>query len=461
MELDYIIPYTTNKCPFWLSWSPDNLNISICTNDSVDIFESNSGELLYSFKDHSQVVSMLAWLNRSHTSFIDDEYSSSNSRKEKLSKDQISNTSKSSYNNSLANRSEYHSFVSCSLDSTIKLYQNYKLKLTLTDHKDWLKSITISNDDQLMLSGCASSSICGWDLETGIVKFRIGQAHPPLGDTALNTINSLKFHHHDTNIFASGSRYGSWSIWDTRTDLQKPLIQVDAHNKLNTLHFTYDDQKLLSSGRDGSLKLWDIRMASKFSKDLKKCLIREYKGHKCTGYNIGCSFVNNDRQIVSGSEDHLLYIYDTETGRILKRSTIRHPAAVHLISPTNSQNDLRIATCEIESYNLPPSTNSSNPEFLSIFKNMEEEFVKEIELEVKKLGKKLQSLDESNLSKFINEEITPQEFEQLFFSDTELENNIHIYDFDDNNIVVDNNQQHQFQQQKDEEEEEEIENDKS
>eukprot|EP01132_Coremiostelium_polycephalum_P004861 gene4861-6058_t len=497
MGLDYVIPYRTeHKCPFWLSWSPDNLNISLATNESVDIFESNSGELLHSITDHSQVVSMVLWLNKPYKSFDDDDdyddnnnnrsnssgsngvknkkssnynkknsNSSNGSNSNKRSPQFKSVTSQDSYNNSL-DKSSYHSFVTCSLDNTIKIYQNYKLKMTLTDHKDWLKSLAITYDDQQMLSGCASSVICGWDLSSGINTFRINKAHPQVGTTDLNTINSLKYHHHDNNIFVSGSRYGSFRMWDCRVPLTRPLFHVQAHNKLNTLHFTYDDQKLLTSGRDGLLKLWDIRtvqsdntLRTNLDTEVvtKKGVIREYRGHKCGGYNIGCAFFNNDRNIVTGSEDHHLYIYETESAQLIKKN-LSHKSAVHLLTPANSQNDLRIATCEIEScnihiyapqitepdekqssistkfigvtppdekevnpnikgrayiqrvvmeklmlrygdqlfqfyhkHNLPPTSGSNNPEFVSIFRKIEKEFVREIEAEAKKLSKKLGS----------------------------------------------------------------------
>ncbi|KAF2077581.1 hypothetical protein CYY_001122 [Polysphondylium violaceum] len=390
--LDYIIPYSIDtKCPFWISWSPDNTHLAITTNDSLDIFEANSGQMLYNITDHSQVVSMVAWFNRPYTNYIEvnEDFSSSNitdkttttstttTTKPKVgSASDISPhirkvTSKHTYKNTLT--SQYNSFISCSLDNTIKIYQDYKLKATLTEHKDWLKSIAISSDDQLLLSGCASSGIYGWDLNTGTVKFRINKAHPqttsessnPSTGVDLNTINSLKMHHFDSNIFISGSRYGSFRMWDCRTP-QMPIFHIQAHhNKLNILHFSYDEQNVLTSGRDGAIKLWDVRaIASDPSTKVnsitganvevyKKGLLKEYRGHKCSGYNISCSFINNDRQIISGSEDYFVYVYDTLTAKVIKK-ILSHKSAVHLVAAANGKglDALKVATGSIDNCNI-------------------------------------------------------------------------------------------------------------
>ena len=35
----------------------------------------------------------------------------------------------------------------------------------------------------------------------------------------------------------------------------------------------------------------------------------EYKGHKCVGYNISANFINNEKNIITGSEDNRVNIY--------------------------------------------------------------------------------------------------------------------------------------------------------
>ena len=44
--------------------------------------------------------------------------------------------------------------------------------------------------------------------------------------------------------------------------------------------------------------------------------VREYKGHKCNGYNVVSNFYNKEKYLVTGSEDGVIYFYDTETGEV-------------------------------------------------------------------------------------------------------------------------------------------------
>ncbi|EGC36119.1 hypothetical protein DICPUDRAFT_151469 [Dictyostelium purpureum] len=384
MGLDSIIPYNISKCPFWISWSPDNSYLALSTNDSVDIFEPNSGELLYSIKDHRQVVSMVLWLNEGHGE-VENVNNIYNKSKTVILRNQFnedykvpgeikSKTSQSKYRNSLI--SPYSSFLSCSLDHSINIYRNFELVTSLTEHDDWLKSMAVTSDSTFLLSGCASSTICGWDLTRGSVRFKIEKAHPASDSTGnLNTVNSLKFSNFNSNVFASGSRYGTMRLWDIREGFKTPLFSIQAHNKLNLLHFTKDDRHILTSGRDNAIRLWDIRAlvsspstkvvglsgsyenpsesnSTGGSNDHTKIgIVREYRKHKCVGYNIGCSFINNDRQIVSGSEDQQVYIYDTDSGEVVKKIA-SHRSPVHLVPVCNGGSEMRIATSSIDACDI-------------------------------------------------------------------------------------------------------------
>lgn len=84
----------------------------------------------------------------------------------------------------------------------------------------------------------------------------------------------------------------------------------------------------------------------------------EYKGHSCAGYNVGGSFFNFEKNIVSGtyltfniflftnnhviillgSEDKKIYIYDTQSGELVKELENPHflQTVVHLVQPINS-----------------------------------------------------------------------------------------------------------------------------
>ena len=68
----------------------------------------------------------------------------------------------------------------------------FVLKAFFLFNTDWIRSLAVSFNNSRLLSGCVSSAICGWDVETGSKIFRIDNAHQHPDIPDLNTINSLK-----------------------------------------------------------------------------------------------------------------------------------------------------------------------------------------------------------------------------------------------------------------------------
>ena len=79
----------------------------------------------------------------------------------------------------------------------------------------------------------------------------------------LNTINCLCFAKTNENEFLVGSRDGIAKMYDLRADPSNKgsLFKFRAHNnKLNQIIYNSTDRLLLSSGRDNTIRLWDVRM---------------------------------------------------------------------------------------------------------------------------------------------------------------------------------------------------------
>jgi len=67
-------------------------------------------------------------------------------------------------------------------------------------------------------------------------------------------------------------------------------------------------------------------------------ILNEYSGHKSESYSINCKFVWDDSQIISGSEDGVIYIYDVLQGKAILRlkNHLRTVSAIDISPQKNS-----------------------------------------------------------------------------------------------------------------------------
>lgn len=199
--------------------------------------------------------------------------------------------------------------------------------------------------DKYLVSGCVSALIYLWDPITGqpIYYFKNTQGVPSAEEEALNTINCLNFSRTTEDLFLAGARDGIAKLYDIRCDPKThgSVMTFRAHNnKLNQIVFNHNDRLMLSSGRDNSVRLWDVRMIQSSIKAFDQHdeyhkippFLMEYKGHKCQGYNIAASFFGYEDFILTGSEDSAIYIYNKNTGCV-ERKIPTKSKVVHLVKP--------------------------------------------------------------------------------------------------------------------------------
>lgn len=244
---------------------------------------------------------------------------------------------------------------------------NYKPRAVLRDHCDWIRCLGLSSDDSTVASGCVSSNVVAWDVETGRLKFKVSagkdakahHAQASRSSTFQRSINSLQFSTVGVNVFATGIRDGSILLWDARSLSNGPVLGLKAHlGKLNQIQLGHCDNLLLSGGRDGAVRLWDMRKlggidscAEHVCPPSKNPALRmEYKSHRCTSYNISCVLLNYDRYIATGSEDRKVWIYDACTGKTVKVLE-GHSAVAHFVHtpPETDSGGLLLASSSIDS----------------------------------------------------------------------------------------------------------------
>ena len=316
--------------------------------------EMNGAKLLTQFEGNSDVVSGCAWLPSIHQETF--ELERSHSAKAMLSAMKEQDRARAQVLDGLENGGSDDSFeedsqdddwkyevkmppfFTSAFDKQIRFYKSGKCAAILTDHNEWVRSMSVDREGKSMVSGCVESNIYGWDITTLKPVWKIVPAHLAPEDfirslEGFNSINGLEWSPSSPNIFASGAGDGRVKIWDTRllracSRHDDSVITIHAHDgKLNNIQWFKDERFMMTSGRDDVIRMLDMRTATDFidnschnsqkiSLDRDKCVIKEFKGHQCSGYNIQATLWDHERRIASGSSNGCVYIYHVESGKL-------------------------------------------------------------------------------------------------------------------------------------------------
>eukprot|EP01080_Neovahlkampfia_damariscottae_P001744 gene1744-513_t len=204
--------------------------------------------------------------------------------------------------------------ASASGDSTIKIW-NINTNLFEEKKEKRIKNIqTIKNEekydfysvkihpDEKHLIGSGYDSIINlYDIETGSLVQNF-KGHD-------SSIASVLFNSYG-NLIISGSKDATIKFWDIRSSIC--LKTFSQHlGEITSLELNKSGSNLLSCSKDNSNRLWDLKLMKP---------IQKFKGHQNTYKNhVKASFGSNEQIIFGGSEDHFIYAWDVNSGKILKK----------------------------------------------------------------------------------------------------------------------------------------------
>ena len=123
----------------------------------------------------------------------------------------------------------------------------------------------------------------------------------------------------NNNILISGSRDKTLLIWKLNTDLERnttesfgdPYIALTGHNNfVSDLSLSTDNNFLISSSWDNSLRLWNLKSG--------KCIKRFSVNDKNS--ILSATFANDNRQIFSCGTDNKVSLWNTQ-GKLMMSST--------------------------------------------------------------------------------------------------------------------------------------------
>jgi WD40 repeat protein len=175
-------------------------------------------------------------------------------------------------------------------DRTIRLWHmgTGALLKTFSEVAGMIKALAISPDSQLLASGGLDNKIRLWNFQTGeLIQSLIGH---------MGFIHTVAFSS-DSQVLASGSRDRTIKLWSRKTgELINTL--TDHGRDVNSLSFAPNGKYLISGSSDATIKLWELASGK---------LVHTWTGHTDSVNTIAIS--SDGRTLVSGSSDKTIKVW--------------------------------------------------------------------------------------------------------------------------------------------------------
>ncbi|KJH45743.1 WD domain, G-beta repeat protein [Dictyocaulus viviparus] len=242
-----------------------------------------------------------------------------------------------------------HLFLSCSMDTKIKLWEVYgkhQVVRTYSGHKLPVREVAFNNEGTEFLSASFDRYVKLWDTETGQVKQRFHTGHIPF---------CVKFHPDDdkNHMFLAGMQNKKIVQWDSRSG--EIVQEYDRHlGPVNSITFFDKNRRFASTSDDKSIRIWEweIPVDTKLIQNVglhsiptmnkKKWVVgqsmdnrivlfqlideklrfakkKAFRGHNSAGYACVTDFSPDMSYLISGDADGKLFIWDWRTHKIVAR----------------------------------------------------------------------------------------------------------------------------------------------
>ena len=159
------------------------------------------------------------------------------------------------------------------------------------------------------------SSIVLWDLQRMEIEWRFSV---PSTTECMNSVMAVDVSPYMKRM-ATVTREGCVALLDTSSSSPITsyvlLTQFLAHSsKTNHIEVSRSETHILTSARDNSIKLWDLR---KCGPNLPPLMA--YTGHKCVMYPIPGRLYMDERFVLTGDDESGVVVYDTCSGKVVKK----------------------------------------------------------------------------------------------------------------------------------------------
>ncbi|MCD4747938.1 MAG: protein kinase [Thermoanaerobaculales bacterium] len=165
----------------------------------------------------------------------------------------------------------------------------------LSGHEAQVNRIRLSHDGQRALSAAADGTARYWDLETGVCLLNLGGHSGEVFDVVFSPEGRLAATCWDNGII----------LWDLKNGRELAWL-TDHTGAVTSLHWSLDGRKLLSAGRDGDVRLWDL---------MRTVCVRTLH----CGLQVNTASLSGDgRFALAGYEDGTVRLWDIQGGKCLR-----------------------------------------------------------------------------------------------------------------------------------------------
>lgn len=167
------------------------------------------------------------------------------------------------------------------------------LQAILLGHKKYVRTVCLSSDDRIIVSGSDDETIKIWDADTGVCEMTL-EGHNGLILAACISSNNRRI--------ISGSEDKTIKIWDATIGTCD--MTLEGHKgSVNAVCLSSDNNRIISGSWDKTIKIWNATTGA--------CEMT-LEGHQ--GYVTTICLTSDDRRIVSGSTDRTIKIWDATAG---------------------------------------------------------------------------------------------------------------------------------------------------
>ncbi|MBW4628105.1 MAG: CHAT domain-containing protein [Brasilonema octagenarum HA4186-MV1] len=309
-----------------VSFSPDGKTLASVSNNTVKLWDINSGREIKTLNGHRFGVNSVSFSPDGKTlasASIDKTVKLWNLNSGREIKTLIGHTD-SVYSVSFSPDSK--TLASASGDKTVKLWDRdsgREIK-TLTGHTSYVYSVSFSPDGKTLASASWDKTVKLWDINSGQeVKTLNGHT---------DHVESVSFSP-DGKTLASASWDKTVKLWDINSGQE--VKTLNGHTFfVRSVSFSPDGKTLASASWDKTVKLWDINSGQE---------VKTLKGHIDPVESV--SFSPDGKTLASASGDKTVKLWDINSGREIK-TLLGHTD--HIRSVSFSPNGKTLASASMD-----------------------------------------------------------------------------------------------------------------